>query len=115
MACEKDDHGMSFAPPSTPEVAAAAVVAGKAVPGVPTDADALAGLPPLRDVLADGVDQADHLVPRHAREGDPGPVALLGQHVAVADAAGLDLNPHESPARFGDRALDELEGAAGAR
>ena len=56
-------------------VAAAAVVAGGAVPGVPPDADALAGLPPLRDVLARGVDHADHLVPRDAREGDAGPKA----------------------------------------
>ena len=64
------------------------------MPGVPADADPLAGLPPRRDVLAHGVDHADHLVPRHAREGDPGPVALLGHRVAVADAAGLDLDPH---------------------
>ena len=61
------------------------------MPGVPTDADALAGLPPPRDVLAHGVDHADHLVPRDAREGDAGPLALLGKDVAVADAAGLTL------------------------
>src|SRR5262249_42461842 len=92
-----------------------AVVAGEAVPGVPPDADALAGLPPLRDVLSHGVDHTDHLVPRDAREGDAGPVALLGHRVAVADAAGLNLDPHGPWSRVGDRALDELEGPAGAR
>ena len=85
------------------------------MPGVPTDADALAGLPTLRDVLAHGVDHTDHLVPRDAREGDAGPLALLGKDVAVTDAAGLDLDPHGPWSRVGDRALDELEGPAGAR
>src|SRR5262249_46314879 len=97
------------------EVAAVAVVAGEAVPGVPTDADALAGLPTLRDALARGVDHTDQLVARDAREGDAGPVALLGHRVAVADAAGLNLDPHGPWSRVGDRALDELEGPAGAR
>src|SRR5262249_48968950 len=92
-----------------------AVVAVPAVPGVPTDADALAGLPTLRDVLAHGVDHADHLVPRDAREGEAGPEALLGHRVAVADAAGLNLDPHGPWSRVGDRRLDELEGPAGAR
>src|SRR5262249_47997641 len=93
----------------------AAVVAGEAVPGVPPDADALAGLPPLRDVLSHGVDHADHLVPRDAREGDAGPEALLSHRVAVADAAGLNLDPHGPWSRAGDGALAELEGPAGAR
>src|SRR5215831_14696866 len=97
------------------KVAATAVVAGEAVPGVPTDADALAGLPPLRDVLAHGVDHTDHLVPRDARKGDAGPLALLGKDIAVADAAGLDLDPHGPWSRVGDRAPDDLEGPAGAR
>src|SRR5262249_4584636 len=88
------DAGHLYACLPGEEVAAAAVVAVPAVPGVPTNADALAGLPPLRDVLARGVDHADHLVPRDAREGDAGPVALLGHRVAVADAAGLNLDPH---------------------
>src|SRR6185369_10247898 len=81
-------------------------------PGVPTDADALAGLPPPRDVLPHGVDHTDHLVPRDAREGDAGPLALLGKDVAVADAASLDLDPHGPWSRVGDRALDELEEAS---
>src|SRR5262249_43782903 len=44
-----------------------------------------------------------------------GPEALLGHCVAVADAAGLNLDPHGPWSRVGDRALDELEGPAGAR
>src|SRR5438270_5049072 len=82
---------------------------------MPAYADALAGVPPPRDVLAHGVDHADHLVPRDAREGDAGPLALLGHRVAVADAAGLNLDPHGPWSRVGDRALDELEGPPGAR
>src|SRR5262249_37050606 len=95
-------------------VAAAAGVAVAAVPGVPADADALADLPARGDVLAHGVQHADHLVPRDAREGDPGPRAFLGERVAVADAAGLHLDPHRAGPRVGDRALDELQRAAGA-
>src|SRR5262249_7214668 len=53
--------------------------------------------------------------PGEAREGDTGPLALLGKDVAVADAAGLNLDPHGPWSRVGDRALDELEGPAGAR
>jgi hypothetical protein len=49
----------------------------------------------------DGVDHADHLVPRDARVGDPGPLALLGHRVAVADAAGLDTDAHLTPSRLG--------------
>ena len=37
------------------------------MPGVPTDANALAGLPTLRDVPARGFDHADHLVPRDGK------------------------------------------------
>src|SRR5262249_38874455 len=38
-----------------------------------------------------------------------------GHRVAVADAAGLNLDPHGPWSRVGDRSLDELEGPAGAR
>src|SRR5262245_38807237 len=112
VAAVERDAGQLRAGLAGEEVAATAVVAGEAVPGVPTDADALAGLPPPRDVLTHGVYHADHLVPRDAREGDAGPVALLGKDVAVADSAGLNLDPHGPWSRVGDRALDELEGTA---
>ena len=79
VAAVERDAGDLHAGLAGEEVAAAAVVAVAAVPGVPADADALAGLPPRRDVLAHGVDHADHLVARDAREGDAGPVALLGE------------------------------------
>src|SRR4051794_36882311 len=114
VAAVERDAGHLHAGLAGEVVAPAAVVAGEAVPGVPTDADALAGLPPPRDVLAHGVDHTDHLVPRDAREGNAGPLALLGKDVAVADAAGLDLDPHGPWSRVGDRALDEFEGPAGA-
>ncbi len=82
------------------------------MPGVPTDTDALAGGPTRGDVIADGVDHADDFMARHARVLDAGHVAFLGEGVAVADAAGLDLDPYGTRTGLGDGAFDELEWAA---
>src|SRR5262249_8611359 len=87
-------------------VPAAAVVAVATVPGMPADADALADLPTCRDVLTSGVDHANHFVPWDARKRDPGPLAFRGHHVAVADAAGLHLDPHGAWPRLGNGTLD---------
>src|SRR4029077_3649028 len=75
------------------EVAPAARVAIAAVPPMPADSDALAGRPSGRNARPERVDDADHLVARHARVFDPGKVAFLGERIAVADAAGLNLEP----------------------
>src|SRR5437660_1770007 len=56
VAAVERDAGHLHAGLAGEVVAPAAVVAGETVPGVPTDADALAGLPPPRDVLAHGLD-----------------------------------------------------------
>ena len=44
----------------------------------------------------------------------PGQWPSLVSDVAVADAAGLDLDPHGAGPGVGDRAFDEFEGPAGA-
>ena len=93
------------------EVAAAARLAVAAVAAEPADADALAGLPAL-DALADRVDDAGDLVAGDEREGDAREAALLGEHVAVADAAGLDPDEDLAAAGLGHLALDQLEVAA---
>jgi hypothetical protein len=94
------------------EVAAAAGVAGAAVPGVPADPDSLSDLPAGRDISAYSINQADHLVPRYSRKCDPGPVAFLRQHVAVADAVRFDPHPHHARAGGRDLAFDHLQRTA---
>ena len=59
----------------------------------------------------DGVDCTDDLVARHARVLDVGEQPFLGHAIAVADAAGLDLDPDLTGAGFGDVALYQLERA----
>jgi hypothetical protein len=94
------------------EVAAAAGVAVAAVPAVPADADALAGFP-ADDAGADGVDHADQLMARDARVLNAGEQAVFGHRVAVADAAGVYLDPHGAGGWLGDIALDDFKGAFG--
>jgi hypothetical protein len=79
------------------KLAAAARVADSAMPSVPAHADPLSLFPRLH-VGADLVDDAGHLVARNTRVLNARPVAFLQEHVAVADAAGLDLDAH--PTRF---------------
>ena len=80
------------------QVPAAARLAVAAVAAEPADADALADLPAL-DALAERRDPAGDLVAGDDREGDARVGALLGQHVAVADAAGLDPDQRLAAAR----------------
>jgi len=96
------------------EVAAAARIAPAAVPGIPADADTLARLPARRDILADGINLADHLVPRDARVGDAEPMALLGHDVAVANPACQNLDPYHTGSWIGDRPFDKFQWATGA-
>jgi hypothetical protein len=59
----------------------------------PADARPRANAPAL-DVLADRVDDADHLVPWDTRILDDWEQPLDRDHIAVANAAGLDANAH---------------------
>src|SRR5262249_4910039 len=70
------------------ERAAAARFAVAAIAAEPADADALTGLP-ARHVRTDGIDHARDLVAGNARIAHAGPVAVLRQRVAMAQAARL--------------------------
>jgi hypothetical protein len=78
------------------EISASARVAGKVMTAVPSDADPLARLP-VGDIGANGVDAAGDFVPRNAGILNAGPIAFFHERVAVADAAGFDLNAHLIP------------------
>lgn len=75
---------------------------------MPADANALSGRPP-GDARSYRINYAYDLVPGdawvlHQRKG-----SLPGEGVTVADAAGLDLDPHRSGAGFGDFAFHDFE------
>ena len=95
------------------ELPAAAGVAIAAVAAVPADAHPLARLP-SGDAGADRVDHPGHLMAGDARVLDSREEPLLGDRIAVADAAGLHPDPHRPGTRLRDRPLDDLEGAVGA-
>ena len=91
------------------ELPAAAVVAIAAVAAVPPDADPLARLP-SGDAGADRVDHPGHLMAGDPRVLNSREEPLLGDRIAVADAAGLHLDPHRSGARLRDRPFNDLKG-----
>ena len=78
---------------------------------VPAHADALARLP-VGHVGADRLDGADDFMPR-----DTGILnrvcAHHGEHVAVADAAGVNFEQDVAWTGFGNIALDQLDGTVG--
>src|SRR5579871_2681496 len=75
---------------------------------VPAHADTFALLPMLhpRTYL---VDHADYLVARNAWVGNARQQAVFGDHVAMADAAGLHLDTYLSRPRLGHLSLHNLE------
>ena len=79
---------------------------------VPTHADTLALLP-LGNTVTDFVDDAGHFMTGNARILDPGPVAFLGERVAVADTTGLYFDAHFSETRTGDLTLDDVKRCPG--
>jgi hypothetical protein len=91
------------------EVAARARVAVSVVAAVPADADALADLP-WTDARAYRVDDAGDLVAGHDREAYARERAFLSEHIGMADAASLDPDADLRRPRFGNVALDQLEG-----
>ena len=94
------------------KVAATTVVALTALAAVPADAYAIADRPTLHTV-ASGIDKTDDLMARHARQRDARKHGQLGKGVAVADAAGLDLDADLAVTGLRDRTLDDLERAVG--
>src|SRR6185437_9908302 len=90
------------------EVPPPALWTGVVMAAMPTDSNTLPRAP-AGDTCPQRIDHARHLVSRHARIADTGPVAFLGQHVAVADPAGLHPDAHVSCPGLGNLPLDDLK------
>jgi hypothetical protein len=72
---------------------------------MPADANALPFLP-CGDVVADGIDASGDFMPWHAGILQPRPETVLDKHVAVANAARLDLHAHVPSVRLRNNTLD---------
>src|SRR5262249_47557316 len=79
-----------------------------AIAAMPADPDPRSRRPAM-DFGPDRIDCADDLVPGNARIFDIREQPLFGDAVAVADAAGLDLDPDLAGGGFRDLPLDQLE------
>ena len=82
---------------------------------MPADADARTRLPMGRYVSAHGIQDADHLVSRNARQFEPGECTHPGKGIAVADTTGLDSDPNLARPRDRGLAMNQLERAIGRR
>ena len=69
----------------------------------------------MRDPGANGVHDANHFMAGHARILQAGPVTILDQRIAVADAAGLDLDSHPPRAGRGDFTFNHFQRPVRAR
>ena len=94
------------------EFSSPAGLADRAVASDPADADALADLP-VRNSFAQRIDDAGDFVAGDARIDDPGEQALLGNHVAVTEAAGFHFHADSSGTWIGDGTFDNFDGAVG--
>ncbi len=62
---------------------------------------------------ADSIHHTNDFMAGHAWIFEPWPVAFLHHRIAVADAAGLDLDPYLSGGGLGNFTLDNFKRAAG--
>jgi hypothetical protein len=104
--------GGNFLELAVEEVSAAAGLALEAVAAMPSHADSLAGLP-LRDFGADRVNASGDLMAWHSRILKPWPEPFFHERVAVANAAGFDLDAYLTAIRLGRGALDQIEISTG--
>ena len=95
------------------EIAVAAGIAQTAMSAVPAHAHALAGFP-LRHARAHGIHHAHDFMAGHTRILDARPVAFLHQRIAVADAAGLDFDPHLAGGGLWNFTFNDFKRSAGA-
>jgi hypothetical protein len=79
---------------------------------MPADADALAGFE-LCHACAHGIENADDFVAGHTRILDAGHMTFLCERIAMADAAGLDFDPHLAGTRLGNFAFNDFKRPAG--
>jgi hypothetical protein len=75
---------------------------------MPTDSDPVPDFPRV-GVCADAIDHAGDFVPGRSRIDDPREDAFLGEHVAMAHAARLDLDPDETGRRLLRWTIDHFE------
>src|SRR5215467_1051438 len=94
------------------EIAFAAGRAGEVMSAVPADTDTLALLP-VRHARTRLVNNPGDFVSRNARVLNAREYAVLGQMIAEADTAGMDLDTHLARAGNGNFALDDFPIAAG--
>src|SRR5581483_7076114 len=90
------------------EVAAAAGLAGEAMPAVPSDADALS-CAPLSDFRADLIYAPGNFVTGDAGVLNAGPIALFDEFIAVAYAAGFDFDANVTARGLRNRAVHDFE------
>src|SRR5450755_65432 len=83
-----------------------------AVTAVPAHTDPHAFFP-VGHIRPDRIDDAHHLMAGYARILDAGKSTGDREHVAVAYAAGLNLDAHLARLRVRDVALDDLESGIG--
>jgi len=94
------------------KIAAATGIAYEAVSAMPANADTLTALPE-GDVGAYGVDAAGDLMAGNAWILNSWPVPFFYQRVAVADAAGFNLDAHLIASGLRRGALDDFEVSSG--
>jgi hypothetical protein len=90
------------------EVSAAAGVTLEAVSAVPSDADALSGLP-QSNVGADGINASGDFVSGHARILKSGPDSFFHQRIAMTDPTGFDFNTDLTATGLRSGAFDNFE------
>src|SRR5262249_54031277 len=90
------------------EISAAAILAGKAMPAMPADADTLPYLP-VRHVCAHCINASGNLVTGHPRVLNSRPVSFFDQRVAMTNAAGFHLDPNLCAVRAGNLAFDNFK------
>jgi hypothetical protein len=81
------------------EFSPAAVVATSTISTVPPNAHALARMP-VDDAAPNRIDHSGHLMPGYPRVLNTGVSSLLGERIAVADAACLNPDPDRSGGPF---------------
>jgi hypothetical protein len=93
------------------EIAAAARLTLPTVAAMPSDSHPVAGLPWI-GIFSDRIDHPRDFMPGSAWINDSGKAALLGQHVAMADAACLNSDSHRSTDRLPHPLIHQLETSA---
>ena len=102
----------NFQVPAIAEISAPALPTRVVLAAVPADADTLPLLP-CGNTVAHFIDDACHFMSGNARILNSRPQAFFREHVTVANAAGLHLDPHLSCIRLRNLALDDLEICSG--